>query len=312
MSNEQKTYEEELWERAREFDGIPRAESYHELSRIAYERDEFSEALNMCLIAKDIFAADQSGEHVSNIFNLYQGIFNSYESLKQCDKGEETLLEAIEFSKANGDKNLGFLLRQLGRLYFEHKKYAESIESHTQAMMLPPYADEDHLYGIDYINIGMSFQRLKNYEEAIRYELIALEKFKEEKAEPHWLVHVYGELAESYVGLQISHEIIYYASRALDWWETEKNYEKCMTLKYYLAIGQRLDDELDEALDLLMEARELAIDHLKHPQEFLVDVDKEEGEILIMQGKVDAGRSLIRRAASVQEIIDETKIQNDY
>ena len=307
MSKEQKSHEEELWECAREFDGIPRAESYHELSRIAYEREEFSEALNMCLIAKDIFKADQSGEHVSNIFNLYQGILNSYESLKQCDKGEETLLEAIEFSKANSDRNLGFLLRQLGRLYFEHKKYAESIESHTQAMMLPHDSEVDHLSGIDYLNIGMSYQRLKNYEEAIRYEFIALDKFKEDKAEPHWLVHVYGELAESYVGLQISHEIIYYSSRALDWWETEKNYENCMTLKYFMAIGQRLDDELDEALDLLMEARELAIDHLKHPQEFLVDIDKEEGEILIMQGKVDAGRSLIRRAESVRSMIEETQ-----
>lgn len=86
---------------------------------------------------------------------------------------------------------------------------------------------------------------------------------------------------------------------------TKKKYEKCIALKYFMAIGQRLDDELDEALDLLIQTRALAIDHLKHPQEFLVDVHKEESQILIIQGRLDAGRSLIRRAASVQAIYDD-------
>ena len=56
-----------------------------------------------------------------------------------------------------------------------------------------------------------------------------------------------------------------------------------------------------------MEAREMIIDHCRRPQRYLVDIDKEEGEILIMQGKVDAGQELIRRAKSVQETLDEGK-----
>ena len=58
MSNEQSEHEKELWQRAKDFDGIPRAESYHELSKIAFEREEYPEALNMCLIAKEIFQSD--------------------------------------------------------------------------------------------------------------------------------------------------------------------------------------------------------------------------------------------------------------
>ena len=73
MSHEQKQHEEELWQRAREFEGIPRAESYHELSKIAYDRAEYSEALNMCLIAKEIFEKEQANEYTAEILNRPDG-----------------------------------------------------------------------------------------------------------------------------------------------------------------------------------------------------------------------------------------------
>ena len=304
MSNEQKDREEELWQRAKEFDGIPRAESYYELSKIAYEREEYPEALNMCLIAKEIFEKDQANEYTTEILNLYQGIVGSYECLEECDKAEEALREAVDLAREKGDDSLGSLLRQLGRLYFGHSKYEESIECHSEAMALP-IVDEKHHIGIDYVNIGMSYQRLKNYEEAVRYEKIALDKFYEDDVEPFWLVNIYGELCESYVGLQMADEILYYGQRALDWWLMENNYQKCWILKYYLAIGHRIKGDLEQALYFLKGARDLVVEHSRHPHDFLVDVDKEEGEILIMQGKVSAGQELIRRSKNVQSIIDE-------
>ena len=57
--------------------------------------------------------------------------------------------------------------------------------------------------------------------------------------------------------------------KALDWWEIEKNYQKCWTLKLYLAIAHRLKGEFDEALDILMEAREMIINHCRRPQRYL-------------------------------------------
>ena len=308
MSNEQSEHEKELWQRAKDFDGIPRAESYHELSKIAFEREDYPEALNMCLIAKEIFQSDQVIDRSSDILNLYQGIIHSYENLEEYSKSENSLVEAIEYARVHRPTLVAELLRQLGRMQFAREKYSESIASHSEAMLLHETSDEDHHIGIDYVNIGMSHHRMKNYTEAIRFEKIALEKFLEDKVEPHWLVNVYGELAESYVELKMADEVLDYGQKALDWWEMEQSYQKCWTLKLYLAIAHRIKGDLYLALDLLKESRELALDHCNRPQNFLVDVDKEEGEILIMQGKVDAGQELLRRAESIQKIIDESSV----
>jgi len=208
MSSEQKQHEEELWQRAREFEGIPRAESYHELSKIAYDRAEYSEALNMCLIAKEIFEKEQANEYTAEILNLYQGIVNSYECLEECEKAENALKEAITLAREKDDSQLSLLLRQLGRLYFGHDKFQESIETHLEAMELPEISGQTGYSGIDYLNLGMSYQRLKDFSEAVRLEKIALDKFREEEAESFWFVQVYGELCESYVGLNMAEEIL--------------------------------------------------------------------------------------------------------
>lgn len=307
MSNEHSENEKELWQRAKDFEGIPRAESYHELSKIAFEREDYPEALNMCLIAKDIFQTDQVIDRSSDILNLYQGIVQSYECLEEEIKAEEALVEAVNYAHEHRPTLEAELLRQLGRMQFGHKKYEASIESHTKAMSLNEISDGDHHVGIDYVNIGMCHHRLKNYTEAVRFEKIALEKFLEDDVEPHWLINVYGELTESYVELKMADEVLEYGQKALDWWEMEQSYQKCWTLKLYLAIAHRIKGELEPSLQLLKESRELALQHCNRPQSFLVDVDKEEGEILIMQGKIVAGKELLRRSSSVQLILSSSK-----
>ena len=83
----------------------------------------------------------------------------------------------------------------------------------------------------------------------------------------------------------------------------EDNYPKVWILKYYIGVAYRIKGDLDSALDWLREARDLAKEHSKNYQSFGVEVDKEAGEILIMQGKVERGQELIRRSESVRELL---------
>ena len=105
------------------------------------------------------------------------------------------------------------------------------------------------------------------------------------------------------MGLEDADSTIFHAQKALDWFEMEDNYQKIWVLKYYIGVAYRIKGELEVGLDWLRDARDVAKEHSKNYQAFGVDVDKEAGEIFIMQGKVEKGQELIRRSESVRELL---------
>ena len=300
--SEEKTREEILWERAKENEGVVRAESYHELSKFEYDRQNYQEALSMCLVAKQLYEEDQANSHVKALIDICEGLSSIYENLEQCEAAEKALEEAVELARVEESDFLGDLLRTLGRLRFGHEKYDGSIEAHSEAMMLS-IQPEDSSSGIDYLNIGMVYERKSEYAEAVRYELQAMQIFEEEGSAPYWIVNTHAELSAAYLGLKDADSTLFHAKKALDWFEMEDNYPKVWILKYYIGIAYRIKDDLDSALDWLREARDIAKEHSKNYQNFGVGVDKEAGEILIMQGKVERGQELIRRSESVRELL---------
>lgn len=297
--------EEQLWQRAKEFEGIPRAESYHELSKIEYDRENYKEALSMCLVAKEIYEGDQVDDHCREIIDIYEGLASIYECLEDCDAAEKSLLDAISIARKNDSPLLADLLRSLGRMHFEHKKWEESIAAHSEANQMPDLDnDEKRSRGVDFLNIGMAYERQEKYAEAVQNEKKALDIFITENAAPQWGINTHAELAASYSGLKLADEILYHGQIALDWFATEENYQKMWVLNYYLAIAHRLNGDLDRALNLLNYSRDIAKEHCRNFHIQAADIDKEIGEIFIIQGKVESGQELIRRAASVQKSIE--------
>ena len=294
----------ELWERAKEFEGIPRAESYHELSKIEYEKENYKEALSMCFVAKEIYESDQIDNHSKEIIDLYEGIASIYECLKDCEEAERALQEAIAVAKREESSLLPDLLRYLGRLHFEHKKWQESIEAHLEANALTDFSDNLKSPGVDYLNIGMAYERMKNFELAIDYEKKALKIFLESESSAYWTVNTHAELASAYVGLKIPDEILLHSQIALDWSETEEDYQGVWVNKFYKAVAYRLKGELEIALALLNESRTIAKTHSKNFHSYAVEIDKEIGEIWIEQGKVDSGTELLRRVKNIQDSLD--------
>jgi heterodisulfide reductase subunit C len=79
-------------------------------------------------------------------------------------------------------------------------------------------------------------------------------------------------------------------------------------LNYYLGIALRLREELDDAQDLLETAKEMALRNGYQEWEFLVKVEKEIAEILIIKGRVGEANEILRRIKSVQEVVESETI----
>ena len=303
--NVEKNREAELWLRAKESDGIGRAESYHELSKIEYERENFSDALSMCLVAKEIYESTNANDYSREILDLYEGMANIYEGLKECETAEKTLQDAVALARQNDARNLGDLLRALGRMYFDHEKWEESIAAHLEANRIPAIDDyEIKTRAIDYLNIGMAYFRQDDFAEAVQNERKAMEMFTEEKAAPPWIINTHAELAASYAGLEKPDQVLFHAQIALDWFETEGEHRQVWAMKFYKGVAYRLKGDYETALELLKQARKLAKRYSKTFNVFAAEIDKEIGEIYISHGKVNQGLELVRRAESVQKSID--------
>ncbi len=125
----------------------------------------------MCLVAKEIYESDQIDSHSREIIDLYEGIASIYECLKDCEAAEKSLQEAITVARSEESSLLPDLLRSLGRMHFEHKKWDESIASHTEANEITDFdIDDSKSPGIDFLNIGMAYERKKDYVKAVEFE----------------------------------------------------------------------------------------------------------------------------------------------
>lgn len=299
--------EKELWQRAAEGEGSVRADAYVALGRIAYDKGKFKDSLAMCETARELFEQETVNEYPRELFDVNIGISKNYEELGKTYEAAEALGKAIEAARVIEIEAIDDMLRDQGRHWFLVSEYEKSLACHQEAIeMTERYLREPSL-GTDYLNIGMCFHALKRYPEAIEILRKAREEFKESK-EPDCVVRCDSELVEIYVALGNSIEIEYHAQLALDFYTTVNDTRRMWLLNYYLGIALRLREELDDAQDLLETAKEMALRNGYQEWEFLVKVEKEIAEILIIKGRVVEANEILRRIKSVQEIIESETI----
>lgn len=195
------------------------------------------------------------------------------------------------------------LLRAAGRAFHALKDDESSIKSHQIAHEYPdPDVTQDAL-AIDHLNIGMSLNRLKRYNEAIERLQIARDAFKKLK-EPKWVAICDGEIAETYVGLNDGVNIEKYAQLALGTAQIVEDRYRQWWLHYFLGIAKRLQGELDQGLEHLEIGRNLALSYGCEEFRYLVKVDLEVAEIYAIKGMEKLSQELQRRARNVEEILE--------
>ena len=309
MSKEQPKddLEKELWQRVAQGEGSQRAEAYVALGRIAYEKGKFKDSLAMCETARDIFEQDQVDSFLRELFDVNVGISKNYEELGKQHEAAEALGKAIEAARVIELESLDDLLRDQGRHWYSVSEYEKSIACHQEAMEISGLDLRDSSAGIDYLNIGMCYHALKKYSKAIELLRKAREIFKEAQ-DRQWIVTCDEELTEIYVDLASPVEIEFYGRRALDYQTTIQNHRHMWWLKYYIAIACRLKGDIDEASVWCDDAKSLALAMGYQEWEFLVKVDKEIAEILMLRGQETEAYEILRRIKSVEEIIESETV----
>ena len=316
MNRYENLNERELWENLASKDLLERVDSYRKLSSKAYFDGRYKESLEMGSMARDLLLENGRESFHKEIASILGSMTEILEIMKDLPEALNTIDEAIAICKEYGDEDIGSYIRYKGRLYFKDKKYEESLACHKESLELPDIGPWEHSLGVDYLNIGMSLNRLGRYSEAEEPLLKAIDSFlteeEDEDERPNWVMQAYGEIVETYVGLNNGEQILFFAQPALDWWENQGVRRTCWWLKYYLAIGNRLRGEAELALTLLEDARNRAIvDGMGQESAFLAKVGKERGQILIEKGEVDEGLELIRRSESVEATLDLCERKGD-
>jgi tetratricopeptide (TPR) repeat protein len=158
-------------------------------------------------------------------------------------------------------------------------------------------------FGIDYFNIGMGLYELGRYEESIDAYLKSRQGYAGDKEIANVADCDY-RICGNYAKLENAVQIEYYGRGALDFFTMINDYRKIWNLKYYLGIAAKALGEFEKAGELFEEAKNLA--HAMGWQEwdFLIAVEKECAYLCEANGMSDQAKEILRRIASVEEIVN--------
>jgi tetratricopeptide (TPR) repeat protein len=307
-SEDENMSENELWARVSSKEVEVKIDAYRRLASKAYFEERYSECLEMNSISKELLIESGRETNHVEIGLILASMTEALERLERVEEAINTIEEAIGLCKEFDDPRLGDYLRYKGRLLFQIGDSEKSIACHRESLALPDIGPWEHSKGVDYLNIGMSLNRLERFSEAVialKESMSAFIESEDENEGPKWIAHVYGEITESYVGLEMPDEIEYYGQRALDWWETAVDRHRIWNLRLYLSMAKRMRGDLEIAKDMNTVTRNMVIvDGFQSQNAFMVRIDREDAKILALQGKEKESAELARRASSVEETLN--------
>ena len=295
--------EKELWQRAANNEGSIRADAYIGLSRIAFDKGKFKESRALCESARDIFEGEGKSQYQREIFDVSVGISKNYGELKLAGQAAKALGEAIEIAENIGIEEVDDLHRDQGRFFFDAGEYENSIAAHQRAIESTHKYFRDESVGIDYFNIAMGLYELGRYGESIDAYLISRQGFAADQ-EIASVADCDYRICGNYAKLEDAVQIEYYGRRALDFYTILSDYRKMWNLKYYFGIAAKALGELEKAGELFEEAKNLAHAMGWQEWEFLIAVEKECAYLCEANGMSDQAKEILRRIASVEEIVN--------
>ena len=97
MSTENKPDEKELWKKIPASVGTERAETFIELSHLAYDRGDHKAALALCQSAREIYEGQSTFVETSRMLHVYEGITWSLRKLDREIEADEIVrrLDAV-------------------------------------------------------------------------------------------------------------------------------------------------------------------------------------------------------------------------
>ncbi len=304
MSTENKPDEKELWKKIPGSEGTDRAETFIELSHLAYDRGDHKAALALCQSAREIYEGLTTFVGTSRMLHVYEGITWSLRKLDRDAEAAQVALDAVEILKDEDPAAAIEMFRDAGRFFYAAENYERSLECHTKAIEAVDPDNSDMTMGIDYYNVGSAYVQLKRYPEALAALLSAREYFKKDK-EPERVYYCDEYITVCYIELGNSVEAMVYAQKTLDFAITSQKNILEIWARYRMGCAKVLIGEADEAEAELRQALSMNANSCHTDWDLAIDIEKEIAKLLVSKGRVSESEEILRRIANLEEIMSD-------
>jgi tetratricopeptide (TPR) repeat protein len=304
VSTENKPDEKELWKKIPGSEGTDRAETFIELSHLAYDRGDHKAALALCQSAREIYEGLTTFVGTSRMLHVYEGITWSLRKLDRDAEAAQVALDAVEILKDEDPAAAIEMFRDAGRFFYAAENYERSLECHTKAIEAVDPDNSDMTMGIDYYNVGSAYVQLKRYPEALAALLSAREYFKKDK-EPERVYYCDEYITVCYIELGNSVEAMVYAQKTLDFAITSQKNILEIWARYRMGCAKVLIGEADEAEAELRQALSMNANSCHTDWDLAIDIEKEIAKLLVSKGRVSESEEILRRIANLEEIMSD-------
>lgn len=302
--NPNDTREQELWERITTSEGAERAEVLDELSHIAYNRNSYTECLNLIESSLEIYyKLGGADNYRSEMTHLYEGKAHCLENLKRMREVAETF-EVIVQLKALDQDDEGQIeaVRAAARAWYEVKEWQKSLDGHTNAISMIDPDNTPFSRGIDLINVGMAQAKLELFDEAITNYLSARTLFKEAKS-PEYVKWCDNYLALAYIEIKNGPEAKFHSLHYFNYTKVAMDPIMEGYARFRLGLSHLLCEEYVEAEEHLSRALELLTIEADKDWEDIVAINKGLAQVLTAQGRESEASERLNRIKTIEETI---------
>jgi tetratricopeptide (TPR) repeat protein len=303
-NNKKDTQEQELWERISTTQGTERAEVLDELSHIAYNRDNYTECLQLVETSIDIYYSNGGTDrYLKELIHLYHGKAHCYENLKQYAEAAETHEELAKMKCLDEDfEAQAEELRAAGRAWYRIDQWRKSLDNHLAAKAITYPELTTLTMGIDNLNIGMALAKLKNYKDAVESYLSARSLCKEAK-NPEFVNWCDNYLALSYIALNNGPEARFHAQHYFNYSKVAEDLDMEGYARYRLGTAHLLCGEYEDAERHLKRSLELLTLDEDKDWEDIVAVNKDLAKALTALGREEEAQKRLERIKTIEETI---------
>ena len=303
-NNEQNTREQELWDQISLTEGTERAEVLDELSHIAYNRDNYTECLNLVDTSIDIYY-NQGGLNIylNEILHLYHGKVHCLENLKRHAEAAEMHEQIAGLNFINqDDEGQASSLRAAGRAWYIVKEWRKSLDNHIAAKAVADPSIEIQTMGVDLLNIGMALAKLNNHKDAIESYLSSRALYKEAK-NPEFVNWCDNYLALSYIALNNGPEAKFHAQHYFNYSKVAEDLGMEGYARYRLGKAHLLCSEYEDAEKHLLRSLELLTLEEDKDWEDILAVNKELAKALTALNREEEAQTRLKRIKTIEETI---------
>jgi len=302
--NNKKAQEQELWDRISTTEGTERAEVLDELSHILYNRDSYSECLQLVETSIDIYFKNGGTDcYLKELIHLYHGKAHCYENLKQYKEAAETHEELAKLKFLEDDcESQAEELRAAGRAWYRIEEWRKSLDNHLAAKAVLDPSTTTLTMGVDQLNIGMALAKLGNYQDAIDNYLSARSLCKEAK-NPEFVNWCDNYLALAYIAINNGPEARFHAQHYFNYTKVAEDLGMEGYARYRLGTAHLLCDEYEDAEKHLLRSLEILTLDDDKDWEDIVAVNKELAKVLTALGREDEANTRLERIKTIEETI---------